>query len=409
MRSIATRRVVGRSVASWLQRRSAVVASVALLTIAATLTGMPGVSAHPAHAIIANGTIQLGVWDEGHLNVPGGVPSLGGTTEVGLRFLPTGAEATAPGCLCEGWGAADAISGVTGFANESTDGVQNMTVMSFTFTATTAVSVVRIGTTLEVTHNYHPSITPNLYDVDVTIKNISAAAVDLRYRRVMDWDVEPTAFSEFSTISGTAAASAVLFSSNNGFASANPLSGPSDLGATGDFTDVGPADHGALFDFGFGSLAPGASRAFTTFYGAAGNEAGALAALAAVGSSVYSLGQPSSSDPKVGTPNTFIFAFQGVGEPDTLRPSCRLTARRPGPPVQIDVTVQDTGSGLASVLATNKQNVTVVVPPFAVGTTNPLVVTATKVNQALRSRFTLTARDVAGNVTRCTASGVISF
>jgi Big-like domain-containing protein len=94
---------------------------------------------------------------------------------------------------------------------------------------------------------------------------------------------------------------------------------------------------------------------------------------------------------------------------DSTRPSCRLTARRPGPPVQIDVTVQDSGSGLASVLATNLQNATVVVPPFAVGSTNPLIVTATKGNQSLRSRFTLRAQDVAGNVTRCTASGVISF
>jgi uncharacterized repeat protein (TIGR01451 family) len=94
---------------------------------------------------------------------------------------------------------------------------------------------------------------------------------------------------------------------------------------------------------------------------------------------------------------------------DTVAPSCRVTARRPGPPAQIDVTVKDSGSGLASVLVTSKQNVTVAVPSFPLGTTNPVVVTATKVNQALRSRFRLTARDVAGNVTHCTASGVIGF
>jgi hypothetical protein len=48
---------------------------------------------------IDNGTIMMGVWNEGHLNVPGGPASLGGTTDVGLRYLPTGAESTAPGCL----------------------------------------------------------------------------------------------------------------------------------------------------------------------------------------------------------------------------------------------------------------------------------------------------------------------
>jgi Ca2+-binding RTX toxin-like protein len=285
----------------------------AMLTIG-TLSIPAPAAAHPANAIIDNGTIQLGVWDEGHLNVPGGAPSSQtGTTNVGLRYLPTGAEATAPGCLCEGWGAADAISGVSGHANEDI-GVTNLSVVSFNSTATTAQSVVDVGTTLRVTHDYHPSPdTPNLYEVDVSVENLSAAAVDLRYRRVMDWDVEPTAFNEFSTIQGTAGATNVLFSSNNGFASADPLSGPSDRGATGDFVDVGPTDHGALFDFGFGNLDPGASRSFRIFYGAAGNESDALAALAAAGAEVYSFGQPSSSDPAVGEPNTFIFAFAGVG------------------------------------------------------------------------------------------------
>src|SRR5439155_8025961 len=79
-------------------------------------------------AIIDNGVVQLGVHDVGNLNVSGGGPSSGtGTTFVGLRYLPTGAEATAPGCLCEGWGVADAISRVAGFANVAVDGVNNIT------------------------------------------------------------------------------------------------------------------------------------------------------------------------------------------------------------------------------------------------------------------------------------------
>ena len=74
------------------------------------------------------------------------------------------------------------------------------------------------------------------------------------------------------------------------------------------------ADHGSLFDFGFGSLAPGATTTFSTYYGAAGNEVDALAALVDVGAEAYSLGQPSTVDgPTLGTPNTFVFAFTGVG------------------------------------------------------------------------------------------------
>ena len=155
----------------------------------------------------------------------------------------------------------------------------------------------------------------------MSVKNTSASTVQLRYRRVMDWDVEPTAFSEFSTVQkGTA--SEIVFTSNDGFATADALAGPSDIGGlTGNFTDEGPNDHGALFDFNFGSLAAGATKTFTTFYGAAGTESAAAAALSAVGAEAYSFGQPSTPDgATAGTPNTFIFAFAGVGGTPVFSP-----------------------------------------------------------------------------------------
>ncbi|MCX7594124.1 MAG: hypothetical protein N2235_10250, partial [Fischerella sp.] len=84
-------------------------ATAAVISTPLTLLGLVN---NADAAIISNGTIQLGVNQEGHLNVPGGTPSSGsGTTSVGLRFLPTNADGTAPGCLCEGWGVADAESG----------------------------------------------------------------------------------------------------------------------------------------------------------------------------------------------------------------------------------------------------------------------------------------------------------
>lgn len=261
---------------------------------------------------------MLGVNDEGHLNVPG-PPSSGGTPFVGLRYVPTNAESTAPGCLCEGFGAADATTGTSGFANVAVDGVQHLNLVSFVFTASTAISIVDVvdsvgNPVLRVTQDYHPSpATPNLYEVTVTIQNSSGAPIDPRYRRVMDWDVEPTPFSEFVTIDpGTA--TELIFDSNDGFATANPLGAQSDRGFTGAFVDAGPFDHGALFDFDFDPLAPGESRTFNIYYGAAGTELEANAALAAVGAEVFSYGQPNVlGGPDLGTPNTFIFAFAGVG------------------------------------------------------------------------------------------------
>ncbi|MCK6550973.1 hypothetical protein L6R52_34365, partial [Myxococcota bacterium] len=270
-----------------------------------------GDACDPCGAIIDNGLVQLGVNCAADLNFtyPNDPLGLGA---MGLRYMPTGAAATEPGCLCEGWGVADATSGVAGFANEDEGGATNIDVLSFTSTPNSAVSVVQVGTTFIVTHDYHPSPdTPNLYEVIVTVENISAAEVQLLYRRVMDWDIYPTAFSEYVTIdNGTAAA--LFRTDTNGFNSANPFVFESY--APGPVTDIGPDDIGALFDFDFGALAPGATRQFRTFYGAAGSEVDALAALRQVSAEAFSLGQPSTPlGPTLGDPNTFIFGFAGIG------------------------------------------------------------------------------------------------
>lgn len=290
-----------------------------------------------AAAFINSGSLTLGVNDEGHLNVSdtglAGYPgvSVQGVSAVGLRYNVGGDSyaSTEPGCLCEGWGVGLVSSGASGYANVSVDGVQNLSLVSFSSTASTATSVVNVldgsgAAVLEVTHFYHPTaLTANLYQVDVSIRNLTGAAIadgDLVYRRVMDWDIEPTSFSEYVTIAGVPAALGLANGNNvrrtgdNGFDTANPLN---TFGATiscpqdTNFTDCGPDDHGAVFDFEFEGLADGESRVFTTYYGAAGSEPDALAALTAVGAGLYSLGQNSNGDAGAvsDTPVTFIFAF----------------------------------------------------------------------------------------------------
>ena len=308
-------------------------------------------------AVISNGTIALGVNALGDLNYncslagdlscpdnPSGEP-------FGVRYLPNGTDATSPGCPCEGWGVADEGSGLTGYANESA-GTANVTLGSFVASATSAVSTVTIsdstkpGYQLQVVQDYHPSAaTQNLIEATVTVTNTGTNPVtNLLYRRAMDWDVEPTAFSEWVTIQNPGNSPQLKFDSDNGFASSDPLEGPSYIDSTavcGDsytgvctFTDLGsggtyptvtsPDDHGALFDFQFGALAPGASKSFKIFYGASGSETGVLNALSAVGAEVYSIGEddcPSSGFTAIctsvpanggvlqGLPNAFAFAF----------------------------------------------------------------------------------------------------
>ena len=86
---------------------------------------------------------------------------------------------------------------------------------------------------------------------------------------------------------------------------------------------------------------------------------------------------------------------------DTTPPSCTLAGTVAGPPKQILISVQDTGSGLASIVTVSNTNDTISIPNFTVGTTADQTVTATKLNQSLTATVTLTATDVAGNSTTC--------
>ncbi len=309
--------------------RALVAALVALVVGAAQLVLAANPAAADSHlpegAIIDNGVVRLGINAAGQLNFMD--PEFGELT--GVRFLPTGNEATAPGCPCEGWGAGDELTGMSGWANQDEGGEFNLDVVDFTIdeVAGEVVSVVDVlgdGATqvMRVTHRYAPSTTEFLYQATVTIENLTDADIQPRYRRVMDWDVEPTAFSEFVTIDGVVGEN-LRYSSTNGFDTANPLSMPNTSGyligpgteSGGDFfADAGPNDHGALFDFGFDPLPPGETRSFNIFYGAAPTETEALQAIDFVGATVWSLGQPSTLDgPTLGTPNTFVFGFSAVG------------------------------------------------------------------------------------------------
>lgn len=331
-------------------------------------------AATPKGAVISNGTVSLGVNATGELNYdcPAAedtgcpAPSLSDDTSgvVGLRYVPLNADGTGPGCACEGWGVADAKSGLTGYANRSETGEEPVNVTPVSFVASpdgrSAVATVdvadpeRPGYGVRVVHHYRPSLrSPNVYEAAVSVTNTGSNPIeDLRYRRAMDWDVEPTAFDEWTTMRGRTPQ--LLFNSDDGFASSDPLAGPSyihsetvcgaaytgpceytDLGEGGVYPEITtPDDVGALFDFGFAGLAVGETQRFTVLYGAAPSEEAATAALAAAGAEIYSLGEPScptetpdGADPETGadatgcagaeansgvergTPVTFMFGF----------------------------------------------------------------------------------------------------
>ena len=319
-------------------------------------------------AVITTGNTSLGINDAGQLNFYGLGPdgyNLYGVWRTGMG------DATSPGCPCEGWGAAvTASDGIryAGWANQAsgsggyTDGV-------FGSVGNTASSRVRIaGTDVVVTQNYGPSLAPDLFMAQVTVKNTSLTDTfgDLVYRRAMDWDIPPHVFDELVTHVGVvrnleANGGKVRYASNNGFASSDPRSyagwvngtpytdangnfiADGSVSVNADFDKLGVAegggwDHGSVFDFAFGDLAPGDSKTFNIFYGSAANKPSAPAALRQVGvanadgtakpGSLYSLGPwdgtfggggdgDGGSITSAANPDdyaTFMFAFGGVGE-----------------------------------------------------------------------------------------------
>lgn len=279
--------------------------------------------------VIDNGTVMLGVHPTAYLNiecpaipVSSGVP---GTSLVGLRLMSTNGEASAPGAPCEGWGVANADPAVPVNGRTSRcGGTVNMVVNSFATPASppidTATSVVTVGGLLEVTHRFTPAAqTPYLYRIEVAIRNLGRDPIkDLRYTRGIDYDVPPRTFSEYITLAGS---SPLLFAWNtNGFTSLDPLAAHPSSGAV---SDSGPGDLGSHMDFRLGSLAPGATRSFVTYYGAAPTERDALTALGLVGAGLYSLGQanwdgispwtaplPGLDGRNNGRPGTFMYGLQ---------------------------------------------------------------------------------------------------
>jgi hypothetical protein len=295
------------------------------ITSAALAALCLGLAAHPAHAgaVLSNGHVRLGVMDTGNL----------GESGVGLYLNGVG-DAIIPGIVGEGWGIS-ANGTDAGGANRDIHGVFNLDDVHFSATPTTATSSVTLHSLpyLQIIQGFAPATgAPNiLFEDHVTVKNNSntETLLDLRYRRVMDWDVPPIPGNEFITIGGIGGVgtSGLLYSSDNGFADPNPLVDASflDPGTVNtNVVDNGPSEGGSVFDFALGTLAPQTWTTFNLYYGAAYNEADALTALTQVGAPLYSLGQSSDLDVNgnpsqiSGAPGTYIFGAIPAPEPSSL-------------------------------------------------------------------------------------------
>jgi hypothetical protein len=228
----------------------------------------------------------------------------------------------------EGWGASAMVDGSTfyGFSRKYNNGNLE-TPDPVISTGSTAATSVKVSTgPLKVTHDYEPSSdTDDLFKVTVTYENTSSTQTltDLRYRRIMDWDLDPTPEC-YSFFYDGDDPKYLEYATNNGYGSPNPLLKPnpfpdetigpdddyeyyyarngkpytvigpcpgSDCPAGGVF-DIGPTDQGALWNFQFDSVSipPMGSFSFKIYFGVADDKAAADTAVNAVGAAMGSYG-----------------------------------------------------------------------------------------------------------------------
>lgn len=294
--------------------------------------------------IIDNGIIGMGVREAGSLNVDGPIEShTSGTNIFGLRLLDGQYDSIAPGSPAEGWGFADGANGPAGWSNRDQSDT-NVTVDSFIYDATSATSVVTISDEgnpyARVTHHFQPSAASNLlYEIDVTIEPLALSGINqARYRRNVDWDIEPTNFDE---IVSTAVGDSPFLTnvSDDGFTSSNPQNALESNNALGEFFSEGPDDIGAAFDFDFGAIPYGQTKQFKIFYGAAPTRSELTSALGLVDVETYSIASNSTAEGiSTGGPAIFALGFADVGGEPLINPAAPTTTITSGPPPRTNVT-----------------------------------------------------------------------
>ncbi len=97
-----------------------------------------------------------------------------------------------------------------------------------------------------------------------------------------------------------------------------------------------------------------------------------------------------------GTDAFFVVSMVEVSD-DRTAPSCEISNPGQG---QIEATLQDTGSGLAEINVRSR-NLTVDIPDFIPGTTDPVVVKGTIINPNRTATLIIKAVDEAGNRSYC--------
>jgi hypothetical protein len=288
-------------------------------------------------------------------------------TDTDVSDDPRFGDATAYGCVCEGWGVGavytDNVAIEGSYRVEDDLQLRPRTAFdavidnSNPFEAKSTAFVYNQANrnhTVKLEHHVQRFAKhPKVWQINVTITNQGPVAIkQLDYVRAMDWDIHPTSVSECVDliISPNAGPGQDIYCvSNFGVNNLRPsqFSANGDAaityrgecaranGLTGDLigSSLSPADRGAAFQFRFqdvlqNQLPVGGTVEFTVFYGAADNSAEAANIVNLAELKAYSYGFPNS---RILNPNgpaecsyrdyRYIFGFGGI-KGDIIDPTC---------------------------------------------------------------------------------------
>lgn len=87
---------------------------------------------------------------------------------------------------------------------------------------------------------------------------------------------------------------------------------------------------------------------------------------------------------------------------DDSPPDCRMSFFDAGPPVELQISIQDTGSGLSTIKASDSYNAVYSIPAFTQGTKESVIVDVAQIEEHLEYHVQLEATDMQGNRADCT-------
>jgi hypothetical protein len=193
-----------------------------ILASAAVLSALAGIAAADGTITSPGGGFAVGINAGGSIYTP--------TSGVGFQRLSDNYDPINPGTPTEGWGLA--LDGQVARGDDYWTGSSNISLNSENYFASSAVIDHTVNGGQATVSQRYSFYGENVIGIAVTVTNTSGGTINsARYNREVDWDIQPSLFSEYARID--ALAGEVVDSSYYGFEDRDPTTPFTSFGGVG--------------------------------------------------------------------------------------------------------------------------------------------------------------------------------